>query len=218
MTKEIPNKEEILDKRQKDLSDKAKAETSAISSYEKTTQRLYEESPKIVEGAMDKLMEVYVDNLRQNGKKTAGFGTKMYNTLNDYLTTECFGFQKATKDLGNEVLNKLVESYIGINAKSVDKELEDEEKVSIAMFDGLKSQVGKTLGQKLNSAYIESIKETASEDTEGFRTYVTKLANDNKVEFKPNELQSLEGLFNIYLQAAQELLNEKMKNKKKGKK
>lgn len=214
---EMKSKEEILAQREKELSQKAQEEVAKAtpSKYQAMTDRLYGQNMDLLEGALDQLSILYVDNLKQNGKKAAGFGTKACKVLSDYVKNECFGFQDPSKELGKEVLEDLIKSYHGVNAESLDKELEDEDKMTNAICENIKQTVTKTLKQKLDTTCLGKVEEAAQNDVEGFRTYVAELAKAQKVEFEPNEAQSIEGLMKIYFESVKELAKEKMQKKKK---
>ncbi|MFH0751987.1 MAG: hypothetical protein V1914_00115 [archaeon] len=182
--------------------------------YELVTKRICDENPEVVEGIMDEIIVLYADNIKTNGKKAEGFGTKVYSRLNDHLKKEHFGFQDATKNAGNKALKRLIESYHGLDEKKLNKELEDEEKLNSSLFDGIRSQVAKTLTQRLNSEAIEDIKEHASGDAAGFRSYVKVLADKQDVDYKENDMESFEGIFGVYLESANKMIQEKHKKKR----
>lgn len=232
------DQKKILEKRGKELSEKAKAEEKAedkttieglvndvskenvdnTSKYQSALDKIADQNPKVVENVMDELVILYADNVRNNGKKAERYATKVCDKLNGYLKTQYFGFQDATKDPGVRAIENIVKAYHGVDEKKFSKELEDEEKFSHDMHDNLKAQVRKVLGQRLNSDAVDSIRHDASIDPVGFRSYVKQLANKHDVGYKESDLQSLEGLFEIFLEAANEWLQEKMRKERKKKK
>src|SRR3989338_4595188 len=113
---EIPTKEQIIKDGEQRIADKAEAEKRTdfyTSQYESLTNRIREKIPQIIEGAHDEMMGLYVDNWRNNGKKSEGFGTELYNKLNSYVYNKVFAFKGADSEEGKEALEKIVSKYIG---------------------------------------------------------------------------------------------------------
>ena len=214
----LPTQDEILEKRAKELSAKAEAEAKNNdynSFYQSTTDALRNEVPGLLEGAQDKLMELYVDNLRDNKKSSKGFGTKVYGVLNDYIKSEVFGFQEPSKELGKRIIDDLVTAHIGSTASDLDEELEEEETVSVRGFSVLTQELAKNMDRHFSSAYLVPLQKKANQDAEGFRNYVSELAEKEEVSVKPESLQSIEGLIGIYMEALKAPMRKKMLNRSK---
>lgn len=204
MSKEIPSQKDVLEKRTEELSKKAEQESKTpdySAQYARMTGRLREEIPKSVEGTMTKLMELYVDNMRQNGSSSKGYGAKVYSAVNDYLKNEVFGLPEPTKEMGKEMLDDLLQNYHGLDIEGLDELFNEESTVKVMNYTKFMEDTAQTLNQSLGSGIVKSVQKAAAKDVEGFRKYVTELANAEKVSFEKDETQSLEALTKLYLTA-----------------
>ena len=209
MTKELPTQDEILERRTKEISDKAAAEEKRTSIYKGLSDKYTALSEQYSQNVERVVTEAFIDHFKSNDFKTEGFGNKVYSTIDSYFKKELVDCVPEQNGLARAVLE-------GYKAQmEEDKEqlldfIKSEDKLSLGMV----AQIGNFFSDKaespIKSAHMAEVKRNASSDLDGFKKYLKETAEEAGLPFNMEKVTNVDIGLKRYMS-----LTEAIKKKKK---
>jgi len=188
---ELPTQNEILDKRQKELSDKVKAEEASLSTFRGLTDH-YKSLTDQYSGKVESLIaRIFYNHFQANDFKSEGFGNVLYTAVDDYFKKELLEAIPEDKGLARIAVKGLMDQ-ITEGKEHIVEYIDSEDKLSFEMLSQLKRYFEEKVEGPIKAALTVDMRRKAEDNFGGFKDYLKTTADEAGVPFDTNKVTTVE--------------------------
>ncbi len=198
----MAEKNEILENRMKELSEKAKVEEQAekakaaieatvSGSYKGITDSYDALNEKYSNALETTITETFMDHFRAENYSVKGFGSKLYDSIDKYFQKQVISSVPQDNDLAQIALKNLL-SYVEEGKEQITEYIDSLDKLSHGVVEQIKDAIVDKLEGVINSVRMKEVKKLADKDLNGLKQYLKESAETIGIPFNTDKVTTVE--------------------------
>lgn len=198
----MTEKNEVLEKRMKELSEKAKLEEEVekakpaveapVTGTYKSLTEIYDALNEKYSNALETtITETFIDHFRAENYSVKGFGSKVYNSIDKYFQKQVISTVPQDNDLARIALKNFF-GHIDEGKEQILEYVESLDKLSHGAVEQIKDLIVGKLEGVINLARMKEIKDLADKDLDGLKQYLKETTETIGIQFNSDNVTTAE--------------------------